>query len=185
MGWWHIRQAARAMHQGGVIAYPTEAVWGLGCDPFNETAVYRLLAIKRRPVHKGLILVAASVQQVKPLLDNLAPDDRARVVASWPGPVTWILPDPDNLIPYWIKGNHDSVAVRVSDHYQVKNLCEAFGSMIVSTSANYSDKDAARDKLKVAIHFGDKVDAIVPGELGALSRPTKIYRLDSDQPVRS
>ncbi|RTE65454.1 tRNA threonylcarbamoyladenosine biosynthesis protein RimN [Amphritea opalescens] len=185
MGWWHIRQAVRAMHQGGVIAYPTEAVWGLGCDPFNEAAVYRLLAIKRRPVAKGLILVASSVEQIQPLLDNLAPEDRTRVTASWPGPVTWVLPDPDNLIPYWIKGNHASVAVRVSDHYQVKNLCEAFGSMIVSTSANYSNRDAARDKLKVSIHFKDKVDAIVPGELGELSRPTKIYRLDSDQPVRS
>jgi len=185
MGWWHIRQAVMAMHQGGVIAYPTEAVWGLGCDPFNESAVYRLLAIKRRPVQKGLILVASTVDQIKPLLDNLAPEDRARVVASWPGPVTWILPDPDNLIPYWIKGNHASVAVRVSDHYQVKNLCEAFGSVIVSTSANYSNRDAARDKLKVSIHFKDKVDAIVPGALGELSRPTKIYRLDSDQPVRS
>ncbi|WP_417225757.1 L-threonylcarbamoyladenylate synthase [Amphritea sp.] len=184
MGWWHIRQAVRAMHQGGVIAYPTEAVWGLGCDPFNESAVYRLLAIKRRPVQKGLILVASTVDQIKPLLDNLTPEEHARVVASWPGPVTWILPDPDNLIPYWVKGDHASVAVRVSDHYQVKNLCDAFGSVIVSTSANYSDRDPARDKIKVSIHFKDKVDVIVPGKLGALSRPTKIFRLDSDKPVR-
>lgn len=184
MGWWHIRQAVRAMHQGGVIAYPTEAVWGLGCDPFNEAAVYRLLAIKRRPIAKGLILVASSVEQIQPLLDNLAPEDRARVTASWPGPVTWILPDPDNLIPSWIKGDHASVAVRVSDHYQVKNLCNMFGSMLVSTSANYSNRDSAKDKLKVTIHFKGKVDVIVPGELGALSRPTQIYRLDSDKPVR-
>ncbi|MCV6613222.1 MAG: Sua5/YciO/YrdC/YwlC family protein [Amphritea sp.] len=185
MGWWHIRQAAQAMHQGGVIAYPTEAVWGLGCDPFNESAVQHLLNIKRRPMHKGLILVASSVQQVKPLLDNLALEDYQRVTASWPGPVTWILPDPDDLIPYWVKGNHSSVAVRVSDHSLVKSLCDEFGSMIVSTSANYSDRHPARDKLKVSIHFKDKVAAIVPGELGLLAKPTQIFRLDSDTPVRA
>ena len=185
MGWWHIRQAARAMHQGGVIAYPTEAVWGLGCDPFNESAVHQLLTIKRRPIEKGLILVASSIQQVKPLLDNLAPDDYARVTASWPGPVTWILPDPDNLVPFWVKGNHSSVAVRVSAHKQVKDLCDCFGGMIVSTSANFSDKHPARDKMKVNIHFGDKVSTIVPGGLGNLDRPTAIYRLDSEKPVRS
>lgn len=185
MGWWHIRQAARAMHQGGVIAYPTEAVWGLGCDPFNETAVQHLLKIKRRPMHKGLILVASSIQQVKPLLDNLAPDELQRVTASWPGPVTWILPDPDNLIPAWVKGNHSSVAVRVSDHYHVRSLCEEFGSMIVSTSANYSNQLPARDRLKVIIHFKNKVAAIVPGRLGQLDRPTSILRLDSEEPVRS
>lgn len=185
MGWWHIRQAAQAMHQGGVIAYPTEAVWGLGCDPFNESAVQQLLNIKRRPMHKGLILVASSIQQVQPLLDNLAPEDYQRVTASWPGPVTWILPDPDDLIPYWVKGNHSSVAVRVSNHSLVKSLCDKFGSMIVSTSANYSDRHPARDKLKVNIHFKDKVAAIVPGELGQLARPTQIFRLDSDKPVRA
>jgi len=184
MGWWHIRQAAKAMHQGGVIAYPTEAVWGLGCDPFNETAVKHLLKIKRRPMHKGLILVASSLQQVEPLLANLTSEQRARVTASWPGPVTWILPDSNDLIPGWVKGNHSSVAVRVSDHYLVKELCEEFGSMIVSTSANYSDKSPARDRLKVSIHFRSAVSAIVPGKLGQLPRPTQIYTLDNDQPVR-
>lgn len=173
------------MQQGGVIAYPTEAVWGLGCDPFNEAAVNHLLKIKRRPMEKGLILIASSVQQVQPLLDNLAPEEYSRVTASWPGPVTWILPDPHNLIPYWVKGKHSSVAVRVSNHYLVKELCDEFGSMIVSTSANFSDRDPARDKLKVNIHFRDKVATILPGELGQLEKPTSIYRLDSDKPVRS
>ncbi len=173
------------MHQGGVIAYPTEAVWGLGCDPFNRSAVEHLLHLKRRPMHKGLILVAASVAQVEPLLANLSAEQRARVTANWPGPVTWVLPDPDNLIPYWVKGKHPSVAVRVSDHYQVKNLCNAFGGMIVSTSANFGSKLPARDKLKVGIHFGAEVAAIVPGKLGSLAQPTQIFSLHSDQPLRS
>ena len=101
-------KAAEVLLRGGVIAYPTEAVWGLGCDPFNETAVEHLLQIKRRPMHKGLILVAANLQQIEPLLRNLNSADRARVTSSWPGPVTWILPDPTNLIPHWVKGNHNS-----------------------------------------------------------------------------
>lgn len=185
MGWWHIRQAAKVMHEGGVIAYPTEAVWGLGCDPFNETAVNHLLRIKRRPMHKGLILVASSLAQIEPLLANLTPEQYAKVTATWPGPVTWILPDPDNLIPVWVKGNHSAVAVRVSDHYLVKKLCSEFGSMIVSTSANYSDRLPARNKLKVNIHFKSKVAAIVPGELGQLDKPTQIFTLDSSTPVRA
>src|SRR6218665_315978 len=89
-----INEAAIRLKSGGVIAYPTEAVWGLGCDPFDETAVMRLLAIKQRPVDKGLILIAADLAQLQPLLDLPAmPETRlAEVLASWPGPHTWVLP---------------------------------------------------------------------------------------------
>ncbi|WP_286240670.1 L-threonylcarbamoyladenylate synthase [Neptuniibacter halophilus] len=183
--WWHINQSVRAIRRGGVIAYPTEAVWGLGCDPFNEDAVSHLLAIKRRPMHKGLVLVAADLQQIDFLLQDLSDDEYTKVTANWPGPYTWILPDKRGLIPHWIKGKHDAVAVRVSAHKQVKRLTEAYGSFIVSTSANPAAHDPAKDSLRVKTYFGEKLDYLLPGELGDLAQPTQIRDLKSDRLVRA
>ncbi|WP_261843033.1 Sua5/YciO/YrdC/YwlC family protein [Aliamphritea ceti] len=184
MQYWHLRQAARAMHHGGVIAYPTEAVWGLGCDPYNLTAVQHLLAMKRRPMHKGLILVASDTQQIEVLLASLTDTQREKVLATWPGPVTWVLPDPAGVIPSWIKGDHSSVAVRVSAHLGVKALCETFGSFVVSTSANYASQEPARDKLKVNINFKCELAYVLPGELGSMAQPTQIRSLETDMLLR-
>lgn len=107
--------AARVVREGGVIAYPTEAVWGLGCDPWNEDAVYRLLALKARPVEKGLIVVAAHIQLLDFLLEDLPDVWLERLAGTWPGPNTWLVPHQDRL-PEWVTGVHDSVAVRVTDH---------------------------------------------------------------------
>ena len=114
-GSWRIRRVARVVREGGVIAYPTEAVWGLGCDPWNEVAVDRLLALKERPVHKGLILVADSIEQFGFLLDDLPERWIDRLASTWPGPNTWLVPH-QNRLPEWIAGQHDTVALRVSDH---------------------------------------------------------------------
>lgn len=183
--WWHVHQSVQAMHQGGVIAYPTEAVWGLGCDPFNQDAVSHLLSIKRRPMHKGLVLIAGNISQIEFLLEDLTPEEYAKVTANWPGPFTWILPDRKNLIPKWIKGKHSSVAVRVSDHLPVKRLTESFGSFIVSTSANPASYHPARDALRVKTYFGSGLDYVMPGKLGELSNPTQIRDLKSDRIVRA
>ena len=185
MNQWHYSQAARALKAGGVIAYPTEAVWGLGCDPFNEAAVRRLLALKRRPVDKGVILVAANMSQIAPLLHGLAPEQLDRLQASWPGPNTWLLPDPDNIIPAWIKGQYPSVAVRVGAHAGVMSLCKAFGGPIVSTSANPSSALPAKTLLKVSTYFGNRLDYCLPGKLGDLAQPTTIQDLRDNRVVRS
>ena len=128
--------AAQCLRRGGVIACPTEAVWGLGCDPFNHSAVLRVLALKQRPVEKGLLLVAAGMEQIEGLLAPLSQDQLAVLRQSWPGHVTWLIPDPDRRYPDWIRGEHASVAVRVSDHPVVSSICRAFGKPMVSTSAN-------------------------------------------------
>ncbi len=185
ISWWHIQQSVQAMRQGGVIAYPTEAVWGLGCDPFNEAAVQHLLNIKRRPMHKGLVLIAGDISQIEFLLADLTEEERAKVTADWPGPFTWILPDPKGLIPAWIKGKHQAVAVRVSAHSGVKELTDAYGSFIVSTSANPSDYHPARGSLKVKTYFGSKLDYVLPGKLGGLAQPTQIRDLRSNQLIRA
>ncbi len=181
---WHLNQALRVLRGGGVIAYPTEAVWGLGCDPFNAAAIERLLELKRRPMHKGLILVAADMTQIKPLLQGLSDDQLAQLEASWPGPVTWLIPDPKGWAPEGVRGRHSSVAVRVSDHPVVRALCSAFGGPIVSTSANRSAAAPARSRLKVNTYFGQSLDYVVPGALGKLERPTQICDLGSKQLIR-
>ena len=168
-------QASIRLRAGAVIAYPTEAVWGLGCDPFNETAVLRLLAIKQRAVDKGLILAAGALDQFEGLLDWAAlPADRADTVrASWPGPHTWVVPATAR-VPRWITGVHAGVAVRVSAHPTVVALCAAFGGPIVSTSANLAGAAPAfaRDELDEALLA--RLDGITTGETGGAAAPTAI-----------
>lgn len=167
--------AAARLHDGGVIAYPTEGVWGLGCDPFVERAVLRLLAIKQRPVDKGVILIAGDLTQLDAIVDWAAlPDDRRAVVlATWPGAHTWVVPARAD-VPGWITGSHASVAVRISAHPDVVALCAAFGGPLVSTSANLSGDPAprSRDGLDAAVLA--RVDGVLSGETGGLTRPTPI-----------
>jgi L-threonylcarbamoyladenylate synthase len=168
----HIQKAAQIVASGGVIAYPTEGVWGLGCDPWNVEAVFKILKIKNRSWQKGLILVASDIDQVKPLLSQLTQEQIERVCKSWPGPHTWVVPNND--LPKWLRGDHASIALRVSDHKTVKQLCDAIGGPMVSTSANPADKEPAKTALKVQCYFGDEIDYIVPGELSGLNQPTTI-----------
>ncbi|WP_127478711.1 L-threonylcarbamoyladenylate synthase [Sulfurivermis fontis] len=168
-----LREAVRALRRGGLIAYPTEAVYGLGCDPRNADAVRRLLELKQRPMDKGLILVAADFAQLQPYLLPLADTLARQVSASWPGPVTWLLPVPSQ-VPVWLRGRHDSLAVRVSAHPVVRALCAAFGGPIVSTSANPAGQRPARDPLTVQRMFAGHVDCILHAPLGGLERPTEI-----------
>lgn len=167
--------ALDALRRGGVIAYPTEAVWGLGCDPFNEAAVLRLLAIKRRALAKGLLLVAAEPAQLDGLVDwqALPADRREAVLSSWPGPGTWIVPATPR-VPGWITGEHDGVAVRVTAHPLVRALCLGSGGTLVSTSANATGEPPARHEADLAPWLRAAVDAVVPGRTGGLERPTPI-----------
>lgn len=168
-------EAAAAVRAGGVIAYPTEAVWGLGCDPFDERAVLRLLALKQRDVDKGLILVAGAASQLDGLLDweRVPPAQRAAAFASWPGPNTWIVPASDR-VPAWITGAHAGVAVRISAHPLVAALCAAFGGPVVSTSANLAGAPPAyrRDALDPALLA--RCDGVTEGETAGLAAPSTI-----------
>jgi L-threonylcarbamoyladenylate synthase len=178
-----VRQGTTALHCGGVIACPTEAVWGLSCDPFNEIAVARLLDLKNRPLRKGVILVVASMSQLDWLLRGLSASQRARLELSWPGPTTWLIPHNDR-VPGWIHGDHDTVAVRVSAHPIVAALCRCWGGALVSSSANPSGAQPALHAFQVRRYFGDRLDYVVPGALGGADRPSAIKHLVSDEVVR-
>ena len=176
--------ALSALRSEGVVACPTEAVWGLSCDPDSEAAVSRLLALKQRPVEKGLILVAASESQLAFLLADLDPAQRATLSASWPGPNTWLVPHHGRVQP-WVHGRFPSVAVRVSRHPVVKALCEAWGGPLVSTSANPAGAQPPRAGFQVARYFGGSLDGMLPGEVGGASGPSQIRDLVTGALVRA
>lgn len=180
----HVRAAVRALAEGGVIACPTEAVWGLSCDPDNPQAVARLLYLKQRPVEKGLILVAADMAQLAPLLEGLTDGQRSKLALSWPGPSTWLVPHHDR-VPPWIHGGHEKVAVRVSAHKGMVALCRAWGGALVSTSANPAGSRPARAQFQIQRYFREQLDAVLPGALGGADRPTVIRDLLTDQVLRS
>lgn len=146
--------AALLLRVGVVVAYPTEAVYGLGCDPFNKNAVYDLLALKQRDVSRGLILLSSSWENAAFLVDKKRiPNVRLQqVLTISPEVVTWVFPASVN-VPNWIKGQHDSVALRITTHPIAKAICESFGCPIVSTSANLAHLPPARTKQELLQQF--------------------------------
>ena len=176
-------RAAALIRAGGVVAYPTEAVFGLGCDPDNLRAVARLLTIKQRDPAKGLILIAADPGQLSPWLQPLDAELTARAHGAWPGPVTWVWPVRPG-VPRWLTGEHDSLAVRVTDHPMAAALCRAAGP-VVSTSANLSGHEPARTVEEVASQMGCLLDGILAGATGGRDRPSQIRDVRTGEIVRA
>jgi len=154
--------------KGGVIAYPTESCYGLGCDPRNARAVARILRLKGRPKAKGLILIGSASQQFTPYLAE-APADWPQY---WPGPFTLLLPAAKHC-PRWLTGRHPKLAVRVTAHPEAARLCHALGMAIVSTSANRSGQHMLRTAAECRRAFGHRV-WVIDGRIGARRRPSTI-----------
>ena len=119
-------------------------------------------------------MVASELDQLQGLidLDSLDAGQRRQILASWPGPVTWLIPARPG-VPRWLRGVHDTLAVRISAHLQVRALCDRVGAL-VSTSANPEGARPARDTRRVRAYFGDALDYILPGAVGAAAAPTQI-----------
>lgn len=166
--------AITALQNDGVIAYPTEAVYGLGCTPFSEKAVQKLLTLKHREAAKGFILIAADFTQLESLLKPLPADRLKQILATWPGPVSWAWPKTDK-VPSYIHGDWDSVVVRVSAHPTVQQLCRQFGGPLVSTSANRQSENPCRSAKEVKAIFAAELDYIFVGDVGGLDKPTPIF----------
>ena len=178
--------AVEVLQQGGVIAYPTEAVYGLGCDPKNLSAVKKILEIKQRKKEKGLILVAENFEQLKSYLLPLEKEIEKKLLASWEnqdGAITWLVPAKKEVSAY-LKGQFDTLAVRVSNHPIVKELCEAFNGAIVSTSANISTEESARTSEQVKQIFENKIDFILEGETDINAQPSEIRDALTDKIIR-
>ncbi len=174
----HIKMilARTALEDGGVIAYPTEAVFGLGCDPMDYEAVSRVLQLKERHVRNGLILIAANIKQLEDYIlpiEQLGEVRAKEIRATWPGPNTWILPCKPT-VPYWLTGEHRSLAVRVTNHPVAAKICEYYGSPIVSTSANLHGRAPTRTAFETRKVFGDRVECIVSGCVDKAKNPSVI-----------
>lgn len=166
-----------------MVAYPTEAVYGLGCHPRNERAVRRILALKGRPWQKGLILIAARLDQLLPFIGPLNEALLERVSATWPGPSTWLLPARAG-VPRWLRGEHDTLACRVTAHPQARRLCELAGTALVSTSANPAGASPARTTDQVLRYFPAGLDFVVAGAVGGHGAPTEIRDARTGRIVR-
>jgi len=179
-----IHFAAEVLHQGGIIAYPTESVYGFGCDPQNESAILALLKLKKRSAKRGLILIASSIEQLSPYIADLNDELFNKVDHTWPGPTTWLLP-PGKNSTFFLRGEHSLQAVRVSNHPAVINLCNKFGGAIVSTSANITNRPSAKTALHVHQQFHGKLDYILKGNVGGLKKPCEIRNGLNSHIVRS
>jgi len=181
-----IEAAVAALRCGGVIAYPTEAVYGLGCDPLDQAAVGRLFLLKQRPPTQGVLLIAASFAQVEKYIDaeRLPASAFARAQASWPGPHTWVFPRAAS-VPAWLAGDHAGIALRVTAHPLAAELCRAFGGALVSTSANRHGTAPGLSAATVRAEFGSELAYILDGEVGGLDRPTPIRDVVSGEMLRT
>lgn len=179
----HPDLASRALANAGVVAYPTEAVWGLGCEPLNRHAFARLATLKNRPLNKGVILIASEFAQLESYLASLPKAKLKPALDSWPGPNTWLMPVAA-WVPEYLTGGRDTLAVRVTAHPVAATLCRAYGGPIVSTSANISGRPPARSALQVRRMFGSRLDYLLPGETGGLARPTVIRDVVSGEVLR-
>jgi L-threonylcarbamoyladenylate synthase len=177
-----IAQAVDALRAGAVIAYPTEAVYGLGCDPACEAAVRRILELKQRPASAGMILIGATLDDLAPFSAPITPDQRQQALAVWPGPVTWLFPRAAQ-VPDWLAGEHPGIALRVSAHPVCRALANEFGP-VVSTSANPRAQPPARTMAEVESYFAGEIAGVVEGDLGAGDRPSEIRDLATGHIIR-
>ncbi|QIQ42054.1 MAG: L-threonylcarbamoyladenylate synthase type 1 TsaC [Buchnera aphidicola (Microlophium carnosum)] len=174
----------KMLHDDNVIAYPTESMFGLGCDPTSKKAVKKLLNLKKRSVEKGFILVAADFNQLKMYINekNLTNKQKNKIFFHWPGPFTFLLPAKSD-VPYWLTGKFNTVAVRVSAHFEIIKLCNAFGGALISTSANISNMTPCFTPEDVFKFFG-KDFPLLNGKIGDEKNPSKIINIINGKLIR-
>ena len=178
-----IRGLAAHLKRGGLIAYATESCYGLGCDPRNRKAVLRLLRLKQRPQSKGLILIADQYAQLAPFLQTLSPDAQEKLQRDGAQATTYLMPVKPST-PRWLRGAHDTLAVRITAHAGAAALCNALGMALVSTSANRSGHQPARTYAQCQRMFGNRV-LVLPGRVGKRKKPSTIRAWVSGKIIRN
>ncbi|MDH5387275.1 MAG: L-threonylcarbamoyladenylate synthase [Gammaproteobacteria bacterium] len=177
-----IQYAAHQIHHGGVIVYPTETVYGLGCDPMNLAAITYLNTLKQRERGKGLILIGHTLDLFEDYVASLS-DGQKKQISQTDEPTSWIVKAKDSL-PDWLTNSQRTVAIRITQHPVVSELCQQLGHPIVSTSANPRGKKTCRNALQAHKYFHDKVDAILIDDRHLSGRASTIKRLDNLSTVR-
>ncbi|WP_293763610.1 L-threonylcarbamoyladenylate synthase [uncultured Aquitalea sp.] len=177
-----VRQARGRLRAGGVLAYATESCFGLGCLPTDVRAIRRVLAIKARPNHKGLIVIAADIGQIRHLIRPLSAAQKAELARYWPGPYTFLLPA-SRRVPPALRGRHDKIAVRVTAHGEAAALCRALGTALVSTSANRAGQRSLKTARACRQAFDGQV-LTLPGRIGKRRKPSTIIDFATGRVLR-
>lgn len=177
-------QLVEQLLQHQVVAYPTEAVFGLGCNPNSEEAVHRLLALKQRPIEKGLILVAPSREFLLPYIDERQLTDAHWQRFEQPSahPISWVMPAKAS-VPRYLKGQFDTIAVRLCRVPAVTELCQATGFALTSTSANLSGQPPCRTADAVRAQFGTHFP-VLNADTGGEKNPSEIRDIFSQHIFR-
>lgn len=167
-----VQRAVDTIKRGGIVCHACEGVWGFACDPIREASVRRVLEIKGRTPEKGLILIGHDSSVFEAELKQLTPVQNHRVVSSWPGHTTWLVPNV--RFPEWITGSFKTVAIRVPEHLQARRVAQEFGGPLVSTSANVSGTAPMKNESLVRATFEDTVDFVLSGKVGNAIGPSTI-----------
>lgn len=167
-----------------VVAYPTEAVFGLGCNPNSQSAVEKLLILKQRPVEKGLILVAPTLAYLQPFIDETHFESIhwQRLQADYQKPVTWIVPAKAETASF-LTGQFNSIAIRISSHPAIQYLCEQTGFALTSTSANLTGLPPCKTEQEVKLQFGEDFP-VLNMPIGNAKNPSEIRNLFTNQILR-
>ncbi|WP_343188142.1 Sua5/YciO/YrdC/YwlC family protein [Buchnera aphidicola (Ceratoglyphina bambusae)] len=168
-----------------VIIYPTDSVFGLGCDPESKKAVMSILKIKKRNINKGLILISSEYDQIKKYISkkNIPESNINKFYKLWPGPFTLLHPANKN-VPIWIRGNSKFVALRITSNKYIKKICKNFGKAIVSTSANLSGFNPCKNKKDIKLQFGNKI-YIMNGYVDHSKKPSSIINIINGEYIRN
>lgn len=177
-----LEQVKQHLKQGGIIAYPTESCYGLGCDPFNYKAISKLIRLKGRANNKGLIVIASNLSQLHNLIKPLSLDDLNKLKTYWPGFYSIILPVKAN-VPSNLTGKHRKIAVRITKHELVRQLCDSINMSLVSTSANYSGQCSIKTYKKCLSQFGSQV-MVLPGNTSFAKCPSTIIDWETKKVLR-
>ncbi len=177
-----IRHAAHIIRHGGIIAYPTDTVYGLGCDPYNAAAVEKINRIKHRPSNKYFILLASDIKQVQPLIH--ATIAQQKLITQSSEPTSWVVNASSNA-PEWLTNKSHTITIRISQSPIVQKLCNALDHPIISTSANISGRKPAKNGLELHQFFYKKVDKILLANKPLTTKPSKIIRLCDNYVIRN
>lgn len=176
-----IASVAAIIRAGGVVAIPTDTLYGLAADPFNPRAVQKIFELKRREPERAIPLVAASLQQVSEALGELSIASRKLAARFWPGPLTLLLQAPPTLAPE-VTSRFDTVGVRVPDHAVTRALAAACYLPLTSTSANISDRPATANPDVVAEQLPD-LDGLLDSGPTSGGAPSTIVDVTRGAPV--
>ncbi|MCP4979702.1 MAG: L-threonylcarbamoyladenylate synthase [Gammaproteobacteria bacterium] len=180
---WALNRFIHAVSQGAVFGYPTDTIWGFGCHPLITAGVNRILQIKNRSPEKGLILLSSRLEYCA-AYTGVDTNLLKPIQCNAENPTTWLVPASD-FCPPWIRGNHATVAIRITDHPFLRTVCDRLEAPIVSTSANRSGKTCVRNALQMRKQFDDELDFIVTGFDTGGNQPSEIKSLDCGITLRS